>query len=261
MMVRVAILRPRSSTATIVCERLCASIPNVIMGMAFPDRETGEVHGPAVVSRRAALRTIAMTAGNKVERTRRNNSTLPLGKRCKWCSLLVECRHGLSEALTRPLREHGNCDQPRAQLSSATSGSHHRIPEPRKSCQLFDVAPCTLTGSPGSTGEDSQRKWSWYEEHHQIHSGVARGVQHARGAHDRGQRGPRHLNSILRRERRVHRRLGAGIEAGPDHFVKSGGDSRRKRQTAHRLRSGQRQRHASLQPRGRRSSGVRLVRG
>lgn len=34
--------------------------------------------------------------------------------------------------------------------------------------------PRILTGSPGSAGEDSQRKWSWYEEHHQIHSGVAR---------------------------------------------------------------------------------------
>lgn len=175
LMVRVAILRPRSSTATIVCERLCASIPNVIMGMAFPDRETGEVHGPAVVSRRAALRTIAMTAGNKVERTRRNNSTLPLGKRCKWCSLLVECRHGLSEALTRPPQEHGNCDQPRVQLSSATCRG--AVIEPRSRGNPVSYLmwrPRILTGSPGSAGEDSQRKWRWYEEHHQVHSGVAR---------------------------------------------------------------------------------------
>lgn len=55
--------------------------------------------------------------------------------------------------------EHGNCDQSRAQLSSATSRSHHRTPEPRKSCRLFDVAPRILTGSPGCAGEGDQRRW------------------------------------------------------------------------------------------------------
>ena len=65
----------------------------------------------------------------------------------------MECRRGLPEELTRPPQEHGNCDQSRAQLSSVTLGSHHRTPEPRKSCQLFDVAPRILTGSLGSAGE------------------------------------------------------------------------------------------------------------
>ena len=55
--------------------------------------------------------------------------------------------------------EHGNCDQSRAQLSPATSRSHHRNPEPRKSCRLFDVAPRILSGSPGCAGGGDQRRW------------------------------------------------------------------------------------------------------
>lgn len=86
----------------------------------------------------------------------------------------MECRHGLPEH---------SPDHPRSTGTATSPGFSSHLPrrgaviEPRSRGNPVSYLmwhPRILTGSPGCAGEDSQRKWSWYEEHHQIHSGVAR---------------------------------------------------------------------------------------